>query len=64
MLALKTIRKAKGYSLAELSAAANVPQRTIEECERRKDCRISTAYKLARALDISLDDLWVEDPEE
>nr|DAU90803.1 MAG TPA: helix-turn-helix domain protein [Caudoviricetes sp.] len=59
MLKLKQIRLEKGLSVPALSRESGVPIRTIEDIERRGDCRISTAYKLAAALDITLSDLWV-----
>ena len=59
MLKLKQIRLEKGLSVPALSRESGVPIRTIEDIERRGDCRISTAYKLATALGITLSDLWV-----
>lgn len=61
MLLLKQIRNDQGLSLSKLSALSGVPQRTIEDAEHRQDCRMSTAYKLAKALNVSLDALWRED---
>lgn len=64
MLNLKALRLTHGFTQASLSEAAGVPKRTIEDAEARKDCRISTAYRLAKAMSVSLDDLWIEDPEQ
>lgn len=58
MLHLREIRLKKGLSVPALSRASSVPVRTIEELERRGDGRISTLWKLAAALEISLDDLY------
>lgn len=58
MLRLKEIRTEQGLSIAKLAALSNVPTRTIEDIERRGDCRISTARKLADALGLSLDELY------
>ena len=57
---LKSIRSSKELSVAKLSALSGVPVRTIEDIERRKDCRVSTAIKLAHALDMTLDELCIE----
>ncbi len=59
---LKTIRKSKGLSVPALSRLSEVPIRTIEDIERRGDCKVSTAKKLASALSVSLDELC-NDPE-
>lgn len=54
---LKQIRNAKGLSLRALSELSGVPQRTIEDLERRDDGRVSTLIKLADALGVTLDEL-------
>ena len=54
---LKDIRKDKSLSVAKLSALADVPVRTIEDIEKRGDCKVSTAIKLAAALNVTLDAL-------
>lgn len=54
---LKQILKEREISIAKLSIMSNVPVRTIEDIIRRGDCRVSTALKLADALNIKLDDL-------
>lgn len=54
---LKQIRNNKGLSLRALSELSNVPQRTIEDLERRNDGRASTLIKLADALGVTLDEL-------
>ena len=54
---LKQIRNAKGLSLRALSELSGVPQRTIEDLERRDDGRASTLIKLADALGVTLDEL-------
>ena len=54
---LRTIRKAQGLSVPNLSALANVPVRTIENIERTDECKVSTAIKLADALGATLDEL-------
>lgn len=54
---LKKIRLEKGLSGAKLADLSGVPLRTIEDIERRNDCRVSTAIKLADALGVTLDEL-------
>lgn len=60
MLKLKQIRKERGLTVAQLGEMASLSNRTIQDMEARGDCRMSTAYKVAVALGISLDDLWEE----
>lgn len=54
---LRKIRLEKGLSVAELSRLSGVPVRTIEDLEKRGDCRVSTLIKLADALSVTLDEL-------
>ena len=61
---LRSIRLAQGLSVAKLSALSSVPVRTIEDIEKRGDCKVSTAIKLASALVVSLDELCATNPEE
>lgn len=55
MLCLRELRQKKDLSVAALSRLSGVPIRTIQDIERRGDCRISTARILADALETSLD---------
>lgn len=52
---LKAIRSKLGLSVPALSRISGVPVRTIEDIEKRGDCKVSTALKLATALNVSLD---------
>lgn len=54
---LKEIRKSKSLTLSALSELSQVPQRTIEDIERKGECKVSTAIKLADALNVTLDEL-------
>lgn len=54
---LKQIRNSKGFTLKVLSELSGVPQRTIEDIERKDECKVSTAVKLADALGVTLDEL-------
>ena len=58
MLMLKQIRQARKLSVPALAELSGIPRRTIQEMERRGDCRLSTAYEVAQALNINIDDLW------
>lgn len=61
MLKLVDIRNEKGISRAELSRISGVPLRTLEDLEKRGDGRISTLYKIAISLNMTLDDLYNEE---
>ena len=54
---LKEIRNSKSLTLKALSELSQVPQRTIEDIERKDECKVSTAIKLANALGVTLDEL-------
>ena len=54
---LKEIRLSKGISVPKLVELSGVPRRTIQDIEKNGDCRLSTAIKLADALDVTLDEL-------
>ena len=54
---LKEIRLSKGISVPKLVELSGVPRRTIQDIEKNGDCRVSTAIKLADALDETLDEL-------
>lgn len=54
---LREIRKEKGLSVPALSRLSGVPVRTIEDIEKRGDCKVSTAKKLAEGLEVNLDKL-------
>ena len=56
---LRAIRLEQGLSVPKLSALADVPVRTIENIERNDECKVSTAIKLAKALNVSLDELCI-----
>lgn len=55
---LKRLRERAGLTQAQLAAAADVPIGTLRGAEYdRREPLVSTAYKLALALGISLDEL-------
>lgn len=57
---VRKIRLEQGLSVPALSKLSGVPIRTIEDLEKREDCKVSTAVKLSVALGVSLDQLCKE----
>jgi len=57
---LRNIRLNRGLSVPALSRESGVPIRTIEDLEKRNDGRISTVLKLAKALNVTMDELCKE----
>lgn len=64
IMRLKELRNEKGLSLRALSELSGVPQRTIEDLERRNDGRFSTFIRLAAALGVTLDEIAKGDTED
>lgn len=60
---LRAIRLEQGLSVPKLSALADVPVRTIENIEHNDECKVSTAIKLAKALNVTLDALCISETE-
>ena len=60
---LRAIRLEQGLSVPKLSALADVPVRTIENIERNDECKVSTAIRLAKALNVTLDALCISETE-
>lgn len=54
---LKQIRNEKGITLVQLHEMTGIPKRTIEDIQKRGDCIVSNAIKLADALGVTLDEL-------
>ena len=50
----------KGYSIPKFSELTGIHRRTIEDIEKRGDCKISIAYKFAQTLGVTLDELYDE----
>ena len=59
---VKQIRTGYGLSVPELAEMSGVPRRTIQDIEKRGDCLVSTAKKLAAALSVTLDELCEAPP--
>ena len=54
---LREIKASKGISVPKLSEITGIPRRTIQDIEKRGDCLVSNAIKLADALGVTLDEL-------
>lgn len=61
---LKKIRTEKQLSIPALSEATGIPKRTLEDIQRRGDCLVSNALKIADAMGVTLDALCREEAEE
>ena len=61
---LKQIRNEKGITIVQLHEMTGIPKRTIEDIQRRGDCVVSNAIKLADALGVTLDELCRDSAEE
>lgn len=57
MLYLKEHRAAKGLTIPKLVELTGLSKRTIEDIQKRGDCLVSNALKIAKALGITLDEL-------
>lgn len=54
---LRELRIEKGFTIKKLSELSGVPTRTIEQIQKTGVSKTDTAMKLARALNVSLDEL-------
>lgn len=54
---LKEIRTTKKISVPKLVEMTGISRRTIQDIEKRGDCLVSNAKKLAKALEVTLDEL-------
>lgn len=59
---LKALREDRELSQQALADLSGIPRRTIQDIERRGDCRVSTAIKLAEFFCITLDELCKGEP--
>lgn len=58
---LKEIRTKKKISVPQLVEMTGISRRTIQDIEKRGDCLVSNAKKLAQALEVSLDELCADE---
>lgn len=61
---LRKIRTEKRITIPELVEQTGIPKRTIEDIQKRGDCLVSNAIKLADALGVTLDELCRDHPEQ
>jgi len=54
---LREIRLSKGLSVPQLVQLSGVPRRTIQDIEKKNNCSVKIAIKLADALGVTLDEL-------
>lgn len=57
MLYIKDYRKKAGISVPKMPELTGIPKRTIEDLEKRGDCLVSNAVKIAEVLGVKLDEL-------
>lgn len=57
MLYIKEHRKKAGISVPKMSELTGMSRRTIEDLEKRGDCLVSNALKIAEVLGLKLDEL-------
>ena len=57
---LKEIRTAKKITVPQLVEMTGISRRTIQDIEKRGDCLVSNAQKLAKALEVTLDELCAD----
>lgn len=54
---LRKIRLEQNLSVPKLVELSGVPRRTIQDIEKKDECKVSTAIRLADALGVTLDEL-------
>ena len=54
---VRELRLAQGLSVQKLADKIGSHRRSIEDIEKRGDCLVSTAKKIAQVLGVSLDEL-------
>ncbi len=58
---LEEIRKERGLTQVQLAELASSTRRTLQEIEKKGDCKVSTAIKFAVALGVSLDYIFEDE---
>ncbi len=56
MLYIKEHRQKAGISVPKMSELTGLSRRTIQDLEKRGDCLVSNALKIAEVLGLKLDD--------
>lgn len=57
---IKEYKQQRGLTMQQLADLAEIPKRTLEDIIKRDDCMVSNALKIAKALDITLDELCTQ----
>lgn len=60
---LKQIRQEKGISIVKLSEMTGIHRRTLDDIQKRGDCLVSNAKRIAQALGVTLEELCQDEPE-
>lgn len=60
---VREIRTKEHLSIPQLVELIGISRRTLQEIEKRGDCLVSNAIKIADALGVTLDELCRENPE-
>ena len=61
---VREIRTKEHLSIPQLVELIGISRRTWQEIEKRGDCLVSNAIKIADALGVTLDELCRENPEQ
>lgn len=64
MLYIKEHRLKAGISVPKMVELTGIPRRTIQELEKRGDCLVSNALKIADVLGLTLNDLLIAPTED
>ncbi|MDP4119953.1 MAG: helix-turn-helix transcriptional regulator [Bacillota bacterium] len=57
---IRELRNNKNISIQKLSEETGLHRRTLQDIEKRDDCLVSNAIKIAKALDVTLEELCEE----
>lgn len=57
---IKEIRLSKSVSIPKLVEMTGISRRTLQDIEKRGDCLVSNALKIATALNVTMDELCKE----
>ena len=57
---IKEIRLSKSISIPKLVEMTGISRRTLQDIEKRGDCLVSNALKIAAALNVTMDELCKE----
>lgn len=60
---VREIRTKKNLSIPQLVELTGISRRTLQDIEKRGDCLVSNAMKIADALGVTLDELCRDHPE-